>query len=415
MLSSPGIALGQEKETVEAMTEQVKKLEWNGNLDVKYTHIHMNESSASYRLQFPDTKPSSSFLTQYRIEPYLNAEYRTADIGFSLRTHATYYNDADVSGDVFEAYASYNISFNTSVQAGKKVYQWGKGYAFNPAGFINPVKDPENPELAQAGLLSANVEYVKSFSSKALQNLSIFLVAIPPSDRASGRFAELEQTDLALRTSLLLWDTDIDVMAFYSTQKPKRVGIDFARNLTENLEVHGELAYSARVDRFTIGNNSLVSNSASATSYLVGIRYLHKSNTTLIVEYYHNSFGLSESEFDAYSRFLSTATQSNDPLVLQQAAQVNQTYFRGTNLMKDYLYIKLTKPEPFDWLYFTPSVFTIHNLADKSFLLSATMNYKPVTNIEFILWPTLVTGGGNTEYGTKAFRQKVEVWMRVFF
>jgi hypothetical protein len=108
-------------------------------------------------------------------------------------------------------------------------------------------------------------------------------------------------------------------------------------------------------------------------------------------------------------------TQANDAILLQQVAKVNQTYFRGGNLMKDYLYLKFTKPEPFDWLYFTPSVLTIYNIADRSFLLSVTMNYKPVTNVEFILWPTLITGGANTEYGSKAFRQKVEVWMRVFF
>jgi hypothetical protein len=60
-------------------------------------------------------------------------------------------------------------------------------------------------------------------------------------------------------------------------------------------------------------------------------------------------------------------------------------------------------------------LFTIYNIADRSFLLSMSVNYKPATNVEFILWPTLVTGGGNTEYGSKAFRQKVELWMRVFF
>jgi hypothetical protein len=375
----------------------------------------MHESSPLFKLQFPVNKPSSSLLTQYRFEPYLNAEYRTSDLGFYLRTHATYFSDADASVDIFEAYGNINPSFNTTLQAGKRVYNWGKGYAFNPVGFVNPVKDPENPELVQAGLLSANVEYVKSFSSGALQNMSMLIVAIPSSGNASNRFGELKQTEFALKTSLLLWDTDIDVIGFYSIQKPKRVGVDIARNMSENWEVHCELSYSAKVKKFTIANNSLVSTTISGSSYLAGFRYLHESNTTLIVEYYHNEFGLSASQFDAYIQFLTLGTQANDAILLQQVAKVNQTYFRGGNLMKDYLYLKFTKPEPFDWLYFTPSVLTIYNIADRSFLLSVTMNYKPVTNVEFILWPTLITGGANTEYGSKAFRQKVEVWMRVFF
>ena len=415
MLAISGLVVGQEKEASEAPSEEEKNLEWNGNLDVKYTLFHMHESSALYKLQFPVNKPSSSLLAQYRFEPYLNAEYKTSDLGFHLKTHATYFSEADASVDILEAYGNFSPSFAVSVQAGKRVYNWGKGYAFNPVGFINPVKDPENPELAQAGLLSANVEYVKSFSSGPLQNMSLLFVVTPSSDGTSNRFSELRHTDLALRTSFLLWDTDIDVMAFYSIPKPRRIGMDIARNLSENMEVHAELSYSNNAERFTVANNLVASSFSNGITYLLGIRYLHESNTTLIAEYYHNEFGLSASAFDSYNRFLRSGTQDNDPILLQQVAKVSQTYFRGTNLMKDYLYIKLTRPEPFDWLYFTPSVFTIYNVADNSFLLSAMMNYKPVTNIEFILWPTLITGGGNTEYGSKAFRQKVEVWMRVFF
>jgi len=409
------VLFGQEEGASEVPAEETKKLEWSGNLDVKYTLFHMDESSAAYVLQFPMSRPSSPFLSQYRFEPYLNAEYRVRDLGFSLSTHATYFSDAEASVDIFEAYGSFNPSFGTTLQAGKRVYNWGKGYAFNPVGFVNPVKDPENPELAQAGLLSANVEYVKSFSSGALQNMSLLLVVIPSSGSTDNRFGELKHTDLALKTSFLLWDTDIDFMGFYSIQKPRRVGMDIARNMSENVEVHGELTYSANVTRFTIANNSLVATTTNGVSYLLGLRYLHESNTTLIAEYFHNEFGLSASEFDAYTRFLGSGTQGNDPILMQHVASVHQTYFRGSNLMKDFVYLKLTKPEPFDWLYFTPSVFIIYSVADRSFLLSAAMIYKPVTNVEFILWPTLVSGGENTEYGSKAFRQRVEVWMRVFF
>jgi hypothetical protein len=415
MFAASGVLFGQEEETSEAPPEQEKTLEWNGNLDVKYTVFHMHESAAAYSLQFPVNKPSSSFLTQYRLEPYLNAEYRTRDLSFTLRTHALYLSDADAAVDLFEAYGSYNPSFNMTVQAGKRVYTWGKGYAFNPVGYVNPLKDPENPELAQAGLLSANVEYVKSFASGTVQNLSFLLVIIPFSATTETRFGELKHTDLALKTSLLIWDTDIDLMGYYSIQKPRRLGFDIARNLSENMEVHAELSYSYNAEKLSVANNTVSASLSKGMTYLLGFRYLHGSNTTLIAEYYHNELGASASEFDAYNRFLTLGIQGNDPVLLQQAAAVSQRYVRGSNVMKDYVYLKLTRPEPFDWLYFTPSLFIIYNVADKSLLCSATMNYKPATNIEFILWPTLVTGGENTEYGSKAFRQKVEVWMRVFF
>ncbi|MBI2618665.1 MAG: hypothetical protein HYW57_01120 [Ignavibacteriales bacterium] len=130
----PVLAIAQE-DFAEPATE--KKLEWNGNLDVKYSLFHMLQSSPIYRLQFYN-KDVSSYLSQYRFEPYLNAEYKTSDLGFQLRTHATYYSDQESSVDIFEAYASYSPSFTFSAQAGKRVYNWGKGYAFNPVGFVNP-------------------------------------------------------------------------------------------------------------------------------------------------------------------------------------------------------------------------------------------------------------------------------------
>ena len=409
-----GMVFGQDEENTPP-PEQVHVLEWNGNLDVKYSLFHMHDGSAAYAMQFPAQKPSTAYLTQYRFEPYLNASYTTRDLGFSLKTHALYFSDADASAEIFEAYARYSPSMNTTLQAGKQVYNWGKGYAFNPVGYINPLKDPENPELARSGLLSANVEFVKSYDTGSLQNMSLLFVVIPASGNSGGRFGELNRTDLAFKASVLLWDTDIDLMGYYSGRDARRIGMGLSRNLTANAEVHGEVSYSRNDERFSIVNDAVAPHRMDGVTYLVGLRFLHESNTTLIAEYYHDALGMSATAYEAYQHFLASAVRTDDPVILQRTASATQAYVHSTNLMQEYLYLKLTSPEPFDWLYFTPSVFAIYNVADKSIMLSASLNYKPATNIEFILWPTLVTGGTDTEYGSKAFRQKVECWMRVFF
>lgn len=391
------------------------ELEWSGNLDVKYSLFNMDKSSAQYKLQFMKEPPSSSLLSQYRLEPYLNAEYRTSELGFVLKTHASYYSDENARFDLFEAYANYNPSFNVNIQAGKKVYNWGKGYAFNPAGFVNPVKDPENPELAQAGLLSANIEYLKSFQSDVLQSFSFLAILISTSGVSGTAFGEVKNTDIALKSYFLFMDTDIDLLAYYSNNKAKRFGFDFARNIQENIEIHGELSYNHNVVRFTIANNSLYSERVDAYSYLFGLRYLDVSNTTIIFEYYHNGSGINKSEYEEYNGYLNNGANIANPLAAQQTFGVSQTYFKSTTLMKDYLYIKFSHPEPFDWLYFTPSLFSIYNLADKSFLLSFQVSYKPVTNIEFLLWPSFLFGDDNTEFGSRQVQQKIEFWTRVYF
>ena len=117
------LVLGQEDDVPYYQEEENEnKLEWNGNLDVKYKLFNMNQNSSLYKLQFYNELPSSSLLSQYSIEPYLNAEYRTSDLGFILKTHGLYYSDKNSSFDLFEAYASFSPSFNTNLQAGKKVY-----------------------------------------------------------------------------------------------------------------------------------------------------------------------------------------------------------------------------------------------------------------------------------------------------
>lgn len=391
-----------------------KKLEWSGNLDAKYTIFHMAQSSALYRLQFGSAS-TSGYFSQYRIEPYLNADYQTTDLGFHLKTHATYFSDDNAAFDLFEAYGSFSPSVSSTILAGKRVYTWGKGYAFNPAGFVNSAKDPENPELAQAGLLSASFEFVKSFPSPALQTLSLQLVVIPPTPNLLHRYAEVGNTAFAVKAYALLWNTDIDIMGFYSRNDQRRVGFDISRNLRENIEVHAEVSYIQSASRFSIADGNLLGVRQDQASCLVGFRYLHESNSTLIAEYYHNGFGLNRSEFEAYHAFLTNAVNTGNDGIMRQTLGASQNYFRGSTLMRDYLYAKLITPEPFDLLYFTPSLYTIYNINDGSFLISASLSYKPVTNIELILWPTILSGTKKSEFGGKIVHERIEAWLRVFF
>ena len=180
--------------------EEDNKLEWSGNFDGKYSVFHTRDTSPLYRLQFFGQDDLSNYLSQYRLELYLNSDCQTKNVGFHLKTHATYYNDSPADFNLFEAYGNLNLSFNTFIQAGKKMYSWGKGYAFNPVGYVNPFKDPENPELAQAGLLSLNFETIKSFQSDILKTAAFTVVAIPPVEQINNRYAEIENTGISAKS-----------------------------------------------------------------------------------------------------------------------------------------------------------------------------------------------------------------------
>jgi hypothetical protein len=83
--------------------------------------------------------------------------------------------------------------------------------------------------------------------------------------------------------------------------------------------------------------------------------------------------------------------------------------------MRDYIYLKLSWPEPFNWVYFTPSAYVMLNAADGSWLAGLPLSYKPVTNFEVIAWPVFTGGGRGTEFGGRQASAKLDLWLRFYF
>ena len=190
--------------------------------------------------------------------------------------------------------------------------------------------------------------------------------------------------------------------------------MDFSTNLRENIEVHGEVSYANNEDFNFIQNNAAQMSKTDGLSYLLGIRYLNNLNITFIAEYYHNNRGLTSSEYRDYLGYLTNSLNSADAELISLAKSVI-TNFRSKNIMRDYVYFKASLPEPLEWLYSSVAVFTIYNVNDGSFLLSPQLGYRPFTNSEFLLWPSILFGDDDSEYGSKQFKAKVEMWFRYYF
>lgn len=402
-------------EPTETYAEQiVSKLELGGSLDTRYSLLQSRKTSSLYKLQNFGQTEKSGELSQFLLEPYLNGDYVTKDIGFHFKTHTTYINEQSSTFELVELYESVNIQPTLTFFIGKKAYTWGKGYAFNAVGYVNPTKDSENPESVQAGKMSLAVDYTKSFDSDALRTLGLTFIVLPPSN-VQNKYGEASQTEFAAKTYFLAWDSDIDILAHKSASNGNQLGIDFSTNILTNLEVHGEFSQFENVPKATINQNTLSIQNSAGNSYLVGLRYLSASDTTVIGEYYHNGTGLTAAEFNQYFQYVDDTISSGQSAAVQQALGTVGTYFQKSVLMSDYLYFKVSQPEPFNWVYFTPSMYVLYNLGDQSFSLGAPMSYKPFTNFEFVLWPTLLVGSARTQFGDKQFSQRWEAWFRFYF
>jgi len=392
-----------------------EKLELSGNLDARWGILRTNTASPVYGLQYFGQDSPGDYLSQYRLDFYLNGDYRYKQVGFTMRTFTQYTKGGALELSFYELYGSLNFSPRLTFGVGKRRYNWGKGYAFNPVGYVDTEKDPENPELAMSGKSSAYFKYNRSFSSVIIQNLSLSAIVLPPEAEFMDKYSNFEDLSASLKLYVLTNNIDLDFMLYAGPNQLQRYGMDFSTNLRENIEMHGEISYSKNEEKYIIQNDVVEMIKVSGLSYLMGLRYLSKWNMTVIAEYYHNNRGLSKQEYQDYQAYLSNNLITGDADLIIATRAMMTSNFSSKNMMRDYLYIKASLPEPFKWLYSSISIFTIYNLNDNSFILSPQIGYKPFTNSEILLWPSFLFGGDDSEYGSKHFQNKLEMWFRFYF
>jgi hypothetical protein len=410
----------EEAFSFDAAEFEKKTLSNGGFAEIKWEHMDVRQGSALSLLNMYDDPQSD--LDQFSGSLQLNGAYAKGIAQLHWLLNATgqestfgWYDTADI----YETYLNLTPASGMTASVGKKSYKWGKGYAWNPVGFINRTKDPNNPEEALEGFITSDFEMIRSFSGD-LQNIALTTALLPVWQGVNEDFGAEDNVNLAAKLYLLYLNTDIDFIVYSGNSRTTRFGGDFSRNLTTNFEIHGEVAYIPEVERVTLNEGGQrVRQSGSATSYLAGIRYLTAFDLTSIIEYYHNGLGYTEDEMNRfYQRVAAGETQwtvtGNDAL-LQQMLQLSAQGYSRPNPGRDYLYARFSLKEPFDILYFTPALTTILNLDDQSFSVTPELTYTGITNWELRLRFSLLNGDQASEFGEKQNSNKLELRIRYFF
>jgi len=308
---------------------------------------------------------------------------------------------------------------NFSMEVGNKIFKWGKGYAWSPVAFVDRPKNPEDPEELRQGYTVLNATWNQSFAGP-LGNAALSAAAVPVWEHVNADFGKPYHVNFASKLYLLYYDTDIDVTFLTGSSRTTRFGFDFSRNLSTNLEVHGEWARINNFKSKTINaQGTPTSRQWDAISYLLGLRYLTEKETTYILEYYHNGTGLSQNQFedfvtfvdDSYATYRNTGNKSG----LRRASQLAEASYGKPNPMRDYLYFRASQKEPFDILYFTPALTATVNLRDGSFVVIPELAYNPITNLDLRLRTPVLIGWRGTEYGEKQNNYRVELRLRYYF
>ncbi len=413
-------ARGAETYSFDATEFQKKPYELNGYVEFRYDRFRLNNSGAQYQLNNYLAPRVNLERTTALFKP--SGKMRSGDFTLNARAHVEFQHDTVDSartGRFDELYASYKPQPGFTLDAGKTALKWGKGYAWNPVGFVERLKDPNDPELAREGFTALSADFIRNFDG-LLQTVAFTPVLLPARSHLNGDFGQPGHNNVAAKLYLLYRDTDIDFMFLSKGSRTRRVGVDFSRNVTSNLEVHGEWARVEDVQRrVTDAAGNVTASVANAHSYLLGVRYLTEREATLIAEYYRNGGGYGDSELrgfyqladSAYRQFLATGVTAP----LQRTQNLSQSGYGRPNAGRNYFYLRASQKEPFDILYFTPSVTLIANLNDRSVSVAPEMLYTGITNVELRLRTFFLSGSNYTEFGEKQNRRRLELMVRLYF
>jgi len=408
--------------TFEPSEYKQKELEFGGYLEGKLEGFDLNRGSAFYELNKPaGHRPELNERSTGTVE--LTGKLHKGIVTLNFTAHADADQDAvfgkDQDAELYEGGLNLQPTTGLSFYLGKKTLLWGKGYAWNPVGFLQRPKDPTDPNLSREGFWMATANYTRSLGEGPVRTVGLTTAFIPTTPDLNSDFGQAYNYDVAGKLYMLVGHTDIDFMGLSGGAKGERFGADFSSAVTSALEVHGEVARINDSMRTVLNSAGQPTQIVSdVTSYLLGLNYLTETDTTYIVEYYHNGEGFRNSEadsfyslaHDAFAQFRSTGNTA----LLQKADMISNAYMRP-NPMRDYVNFKVSQKEPFNILYFTPSLTIQANLTDHSCTILPELLYTGFKNIELRGRAQANIGPYQTEFGEKQADARVEFRVRYFF
>ncbi len=411
----------QEEHTFDLSEIEKKAFQFGGYLEFRPVLFGLDRDSWLYKLKFYDLEEGKA-VAEYNFNALLDASYEKGIIRAKIRTNTDitkYFSGWSHNTTLFEALLSVKPSLSFHLDIGKKRMKWGKGYAWNPVAFIDRPKNPNDPELALEGYVVLSMDYIKSFQGR-LKTITFTPVLIPVNEHINSTFGKPNQLNFGGKIYFLFYDTDIDLMFLSGGSVPARYGMDFSRNLTSNFEIHGEFAYIPDYSKKFIHEAGTFGEEKYASlTYLLGIRFLTKTNTTFFFEYLKNGSGYTSNEMEnfyslidlAYKSYLLSGDDNQLKFLSGSASQAYRTFAP----MQDYLYLRISQKEPWNILYFIPSFTSVFNLTDKSFSLTPELLYSPITNLELRAKITILQGKGGSEFGEKQNDFRLEFRGRYYF
>ena len=179
LLSVAGAGAAEEF-SFDASEFEKKPFEIGGYLQLKQESFAFNRDAAFYRLNSIN-QPQRDNLDRTTGTMELIGKLRGGIGTFDFHTHSDLQRDQlahDHNNILYEGAYSIRPDPGLTLEAGKRTLRWGKGYAWNPIGFVERPKDPNDPELSREGLVMANGDLIFNREGP-LQTIAFTPVLLP--------------------------------------------------------------------------------------------------------------------------------------------------------------------------------------------------------------------------------------------
>ena len=135
----PQALQAEEPYTFDVSETERKPYHFGGYIEAKPVNFWTDHEAALYKLKFYN-RDEGKTLQEYNLKLQLEGSYEKGIGRFYFKTNTDYKNSYlgnDEDSTFYEAYLTLKPSPGTKVDAGKRTFKWGKGYAWNPAAFID--------------------------------------------------------------------------------------------------------------------------------------------------------------------------------------------------------------------------------------------------------------------------------------
>jgi hypothetical protein len=339
----------------------------------------------------------------------------TADVT-AARPHRSH--DGRVDGDFGLRDLNLNGSLGPfQVSAGRKVLKWSNGYAWSPAGILDPVRDPADPQDRLGRTRGRDLVQLDYFHGTH----TFTVVASAPGRFWRGPFPS--EGVLAARHHVVVRSLEVAASGGWRPNGRSIGALTFNYTVGDHVGFHGEASVTRGTDllypRSTLPGSGTTlfggdfmaplraDDEGACARFLLGVNYTFANGLNLIGEYYHTDEGLSRAEWGrfsaqaAYSRSLFEQGsyppvrdgRSLPELDLLQAMQILQ---RGS-ARRNYAFLRVARTQARGRLEAT--ALGIVGLDDGSFVVVPEVTFSPVPWLGAYVRGSAFGGGSQTEYG----------------